>query len=748
MKISLNWLDTVNRRLIGNWKVSRRLSLAVVLLALPTVVATTAYLWKTQVEVRAAQVEDYGLEFLNELDDAVIQIAEHRAAMNQSMLGDKTASSRAAKEETQVAKDFADMLATAAKYGKAIGLADGRVQTLKAEWEGVLAAKSSMSAEQSFERHSVLLDKLLALNHEIVDSAGLILDPRLETFYLMDATALKGPELVNKAADLRGLASTVARNPAATPTDRADLLIRAASIDEEFAGLKTSLAKAFAADARLRAKIEPELKDAEQQLAPFMALVQRLGKATGPTDVSGDQVYSAGVTALESFEKMEEDAAAEFKSILDEVVADLRRNQLLAAGGLLAAILLAVALATMSVRSVTGPVDNLADTMKKLQQGDDDARAEMFSRDELGQMAFAFNSMMDERVAAQQRERDEQVRLAKENDTLNNSVLGLLQAVAQMAKKDLTVRATVTEDVTGPVADALNMVNTETVKVLQQVSDISADVSMASLKVKAQSDAVQAVADAERIQVEATSDSLIAASGAMTRIADLAQTCNAAADRAIKTTQLALTSVTSTVGGIASTRDTIRETEKRIKRLGERSQEISVAVGLINSIAERTHILAINAAMHAASAGEAGRGFAVVADEVQRLAEAARQATQQIASLVGNIQVETADTVTTMNSAISQVVEGSRLAEQAGAQMQDTQTTTAELVAAVQRIAAQSQEQVAVAKTLIERAESSKQSSIKTNTELAAQSEQTARLVEYAKSLISSVRVFKLSASA
>jgi methyl-accepting chemotaxis protein len=131
---------------------------------------------------------------------------------------------------------------------------------------------------------------------------------------------------------------------------------------------------------------------------------------------------------------------------------------------------------------------------------------------------------------------------------------------------------------------------------------------------------------------------------------------------------------------------------------------------------------------------------------VQRLAESARQATQQIATLVGNIQVETADTVTTMNSAISQVVEGSKLAEQAGAQMQITQETTSELVASVQRIAAQSQEQAAMSKQLIERAEQSKQSSIKTNTELAAQAEQTGRLVEYAKTLLSTVRVFKLTA--
>ena len=113
-------------------------------------------------------------------------------------------------------------------------------------------------------------------------------------------------------------------------------------------------------------------------------------------------------------------------------------------------------------------------------------------------------------------------------------------------------------------------------------------------------------------------------------------------------------------------REIIRETEKRIKRLGERSQEITGAVNLINTIAERTHILALNARMHAASAGEAGRGFAVVADEVQRLAESSRAATSDIASMVNAIRVETVDTVDTMNRVIVQVAEGTRLAQEAG----------------------------------------------------------------------------------
>jgi len=266
------------------------------------------------------------------------------------------------------------------------------------------------------------------------------------------------------------------------------------------------------------------------------------------------------------------------------------------------------------------------------------------------------------------------------------------------------------------------------------------------MKVKEQSDAVRATAEVEREQVIRTAEELKVAADGMSRIEELARAANVAADNAIKTTQSALATVSATVGGINATRDTIRETEKRIKRLGERSQEISSVVGIINTIAERTHILALNAAMHAASAGEAGRGFAVVAEEVQRLAESSRQATAQIATLVNNIQVETVDTVNTMNSAISQVVEGSKLAEQAGEQMKLTQATTSELVDSVRQIASSSQEQAQISADLLNRSGEIRKSTEMTSKELTEQAGQTENLVEYARALLSSVRVFTLPA--
>ena len=240
---------------------------------------------------------------------------------------------------------------------------------------------------------------------------------------------------------------------------------------------------------------------------------------------------------------------------------------------------------------------------------------------------------------------------------------------------------------------------------------------------------------------------LASAANAMNTISELARTCNTVAENAINTTHTALTTVTSTVSGINNIRDNVHETEKRIKRLGERSQEISRAVNLINSISERTHILALNASMHAASAGEAGRGFAVVADEVQRLAENARDATSQIATLVSNIQVETADTVGTMNKVISQVVEGTKLAEEAGVQMEKTKDTTEELVESVREIARSSVDQARITNVLKGRADQIKESTQKTSKQLQEQNVQTARLVEFAKGLLKAVQVFKLPVS-
>lgn len=388
-------------------------------------------------------------------------------------------------------------------------------------------------------------------------------------------------------------------------------------------------------------------------------------------------------------------------------------------------------------KGLTTRLFSLQNTINDVSSGNFDARSTLTEKDELGTLATAFNNLLDDRVS-------NLANAEKENELLNDSVVRLLQAVSVLSQKDLTMKIPVTEDVTGPVADALNLMTGETSKVLNGVQKISEYVAQTSNMVKSQSDNVVAMAETGRQQIEKTANDLNAASLTMDNIADLAQETNITADKTINTSQKAMDIVNATVDGINGIRDTISEAEKRIKRLGERSQEISGVVGLINTIAERTHILALNASMHAASAGEAGRGFAVVADEVQRLAENAREATGQISTLVSNIQIETADTVTTMNNVITQVVEGSKLAEQAGSQMSETQHSTEELVAYVQKIASESLQQAQIAKQLVDRANQISMNSIETSESMLKQSENTTRLVDYSDGLLKAVQVFKL----
>ncbi|KHD08670.1 hypothetical protein PN36_00830 [Candidatus Thiomargarita nelsonii] len=386
---------------------------------------------------------------------------------------------------------------------------------------------------------------------------------------------------------------------------------------------------------------------------------------------------------------------------------------------------------------IAAPISHMEAIVTKVAHGDFTARADIKTGDELETLSNTFNGLLDDRLTAL-------AKAEKENELLNNSIIELLKASFQLSQRDLTVQVPVTEDVTGPLADAINQMATETSKVLLNVRQVADEVESASQHVKVQGDNVSQVAEAEREVVDSTMAELAAAAEAMTKIAEVAHSCNEIADQAISSTDTALKTVTGTVDGIGEIRETIHETEKRIKRLGERAQEISSIVDLINNIAERTHVLSLNASMQAAAAGDAGRGFSVVADEVQRLAESSRTATSQISALVKNIQLETNETIATMDKTIGQVVEGSQLAERAGQQMTDTQTTTANLVQVVGQIAVASRQQAQISNDLRERASTIQLSTQETGRQLEEQTIQTDRLVTFSKQLIESVRVFKL----
>jgi methyl-accepting chemotaxis protein len=393
---------------------------------------------------------------------------------------------------------------------------------------------------------------------------------------------------------------------------------------------------------------------------------------------------------------------------------------------------------SLFLRRFLKPIQTLTDTVQKVAGGETAARSKLTEQDEIGDLGRAFDGLLDDRIASLEK-------AAKENETLNNSVIDLLQAVFQLSNRDLTARAPVTEDIIGTVASSINQFSDETGRTLIDVQRIAEQLALTSESVRVQSVMVEETARAERDALQSMSINLTQATTQLAQVAELSEQSNKAAGVATDATQNALAAVQGTVQGMDQLRESISDMEKRFKRLGERSQEISTAVQLINAISERTHVLALNASMQAATAGEAGRGFAVVAEEVQRLSDSSRQATSTISQLVGNIQAETNETLFTVNRLIGDVVRQSELAQRAGVQMNQTQQTTQQLVSLVRQIAQFSEQQAKLAADLQKSVVEINAGTEQTSAAIAEQTTSTQFLADSSRQLTAAVGQFKLA---
>lgn len=436
-------------------------------------------------------------------------------------------------------------------------------------------------------------------------------------------------------------------------------------------------------------------------------------------------------------ENMSTHAEALLQAAVDEASTIFQASQ-----AAVTAIIFFVAMGTaigiyLIYKSIVFPITHMQSVIARINRGQTKARVKILSNDELADLGRAFNKLFDERI--QQLETQ-----SSENDRLNNSIISLIQALGAIAKKDLTIKVPVSSDITGTVSDAVNLLTSETAATLREVKNISREVNTTSDQLQQQSLRVMQFAESERMQIVATSKALKILAKAMTEVAQQSQVADESATLAIASSQSAKTAVGQAVEGIREIRETISETEKKTKRLGDRSQEISGIVNLINTIAERTHILALNASMHAASAGEAGKGFAVVAEEVQRLAESARESTAEITAMINNMRIETTDTVTVMNKLISQVADGSKLAELAGREMNKTEATTRDLVSVVKQIAKQAVQQASVANRVNDRSAIILGFTEQTEKQLHEQKIFTDNLKKYAEKLVQQVNIFRL----
>lgn len=316
----------------------------------------------------------------------------------------------------------------------------------------------------------------------------------------------------------------------------------------------------------------------------------------------------------------------------------------------------------------------------------------------IARVALLDSRQRQQQAEQQQREARLQEQEAKRiNDANQAAILRLMNELQNLADGDLTQEATVTEDITGAIADSVNYTVEELRLLVGSVQKTASQVVDTTTQVDNTSAQLLAISTEQLREIRGTGQAILDMAQRITEVSAQAQSSAEVANQSLLSAEQGQKAVQDTIGGMNAIRDQMQETSKRIKRLGESSQEIGEITELISDITEQTNVLALNAAIQAASAGEAGRGFSVVAEEVQRLAERSGEATRQIATLVRTIQTDTQDTVAAMERATLGVVEGARLSDSAGAALTEIHSVSRRLAQLIDEISKTTQHEASLA---------------------------------------------------
>lgn len=374
-----------------------------------------------------------------------------------------------------------------------------------------------------------------------------------------------------------------------------------------------------------------------------------------------------------------------------------------------------------------------------------------------GALAIVFALAIAKIIIDENRLRTYQAELAKDkaqseesgvkqiNERNQTAILRLMNELQEVADGNLTVQATVSEDMTGAIADSVNYTVEELRSLIGRINVTAESVSNATGKARETTGMLLKLSEQQSTQIQTTGDSVLAMANNITAVSKRAENSSAVAQKALNASQAGQQAVQASLQGMNSIRDQIQDTAKRIKRLGESSQQIGEIVDLIGDITEQTNVLALNASIQAASAGEAGRGFTVVAEEVQRLAERSGEATKQVAALVRAIQTDTQDAVSAMARSTQGVVEGAQLADTAGLAITDISKISQELAEIILDIAKTTRGQADQAQTVAQAITQILSLTQKTTLGTRETSQSTEELAALAQELKKSVARFKVT---
>lgn len=673
-----------SKNYLKNMKVKTKLGLVILCMAIPIISLVAFLLSLEQKSIRSAKVELYGVSYINRSNKILRYASE---AENLIKIHKSTASIDESEIEYiigQIDNELKSLSENDMSYGKSFQ-AKGLISEVSRIWSQIREGWKEIGPISSSELHNELQATISKLALQINDKSSLRLDPETNTSMLIDIMTKILPDIMGYINDLQELGTEVILRKVITFEEEGSVNNKISKIENGMKELDDSLAVLFQYEPNHRAKLTPLVEETRSVSESFLD--------TAYENLIEDESLAIKVADFYQFGKLSHDKYSDiYDLVYESLIAALQsridrstfgRNMQLLIVLMLAG--LAILVSAITYRYITSQIISITEVFDQIDKGDFEARAQIYSSDELGTMTIYLNEMLDRTLSL--------IQSQDERDAIQESIMKLLDEVSDVAKGDLTVEAEVTEDVTGAIADSFNHMIYQLRQIVLNVQDSTLQVSSSASYIQATAEQLADGSSAQAEQIIDSSAALDEMAVSIQQVSENASLSSTVAEQALANAKQGTNAVQNTIQGMQRIRSQVQETAKRIKRLGERSQEISEIVQLIGDIADRTSILALNASIQAARAGEAGRSFAVVAEEVERLAERSTNATKQISSLVNTIQSETNEAVIAMEESTREVVQGSQVADKAGQALNEIESVSSRLAELIQSISLASTQQ-------------------------------------------------------
>jgi len=626
------------------------LGLIGVFFAVPIVLMTYISLGEQTRDIAFVEQKLTGIQYVGPLRKLTLAVADHRGLSLRQLAGD--AAARAPRERL-----MASIRETVAQIDAANGRLERRLGVeelwagIRSQLQALDADHGKLTASQSLKRHAALLQALTELLGKAQQRSALDLDQDASTYYLA-AAASDLTALGLNVGEIETQATLAAQERALTAERRDALAVGVSRVDAQLGRVRGDMQAVFSAAGASRAALSEPSQAVIDQTEVLLARVKVTFLQDEPSESEKAAWLSENPRVIDTVSELTESTTALARNALRLRADALREARMLAQ-------LVNALFVTLAVFGLLFVGRKLVETIR-------------------------------------QRNAEAQ-RVAQENQRNQAAILRLMDEMAVIADGDLTASAAVTEDITGAIADSVNFTVEQLRGVVESINQSADSVAAATRETQGITEEIKAAAELQAHGIVQAENAVQQIARSVGEVSSSAAASAEVARSSRETTERGAKAVQEAIAGMDSIRGQIQETSKRIKRLGESSQQIGEIVDLIGDITEQTNVLALNAAIQAAAAGDAGRGFAVVAEEVQRLAERSGEATRQISALVKTIQLDTQDAVAAMEQSTQGVVRGTQLADSAGQALREIEDVTRDMVELIQLISQSTQSQVEIA---------------------------------------------------